>query len=208
MKKVILFIIMMLTFTSWACTPRKPAYEMPEKAVLAVANFSQPMHRWQMINNHLVIGEKRVDKDILAKLDSELAGLTSKSRQAIVGPRLLEQCTQLVSHGTDPGSAFHYWVQVGRCVPADYILVPFLFDWKERRGNEWSVEEPAKVTLELNLIDINELKLQRFLFDERQQSLSENILNMGVFFKRGARWVSAGELAGGGLEQGVKELGL
>ncbi len=207
MKKIFL-IVLTLTLCSWSCAPRKPVHEMPEKAVVAVASFSQPVHRWQMINNHVVMGEKRVDRDILEKLDSDLAGLTSRSRHAIVGPRILEQCTELVSHGTDPGSAFHYWVQVGRCVPADYILVPFLFDWQERKGGELGVEEPARVTLEMNLINISELRLDRFLFDERQLSLSENILDMGRFFQRGGKWVSARELAREGLEQGMRELGL
>jgi len=206
MKRISL-LVLILVLSLWSCAPREPAHKMPEKSLVAVAGFSQPMHRWQMINNHVVGGE-RVDKDILEMLNSDLAGLTSGSRYSVVGPKLLEQCTELVSHGTDPGAAFHYWVQVGRCVLADYILVPFLFDWKERKGSEWSVEEPAKVTLELNLIDVKLLRLQRFLLDERQQSLSENILDVGIFFQRGAKWVSARQLAREGLEKGVKELGL
>ncbi len=207
MKKIIL-LIMFLALSSWACAPKKPVYEMPEESVVAVAGFSQPTHRWQMINNHVVLGKERIDRDIIEKLNSDLAALTSKSRHSFVGPAFLEQCAELVPHGTDPGSAFHYWVQVGRCVPADYILVPFLFDWKERKGGELGVEEPAKVTLELNLIDLKELRLNRYLFDERQMSLSENLLDMGLFFRRGAKWVSARELAREGLEQGVRELGL
>lgn len=208
LSRCFVLLILFLALSSWACAPRKPAYEMPEKSVVAVAGFSQPTHRWQMINNHVVIGKQKADHGIVEMLDSDLAALISGSRHTIVGPVLLEQCVELVPHGTDPGSAFHYWVQVGRCVPADFILVPFLFDWKERKGGDLGVEEPAKVTLELNLIDLNELRLHRFFFDERQLSLSENLLDMGLFFRRGARWVSARELAREGLEQGVRELGL
>lgn len=207
MKRIIL-ITLILALTSWACAPVKPVYQLPEKSVVAVADFSQPMHEWQMLNHHVVIREKKIDKDVIEKLNSDLAALTAQSRHTIFGPELLRHCMEVVPHGTDPGSAFHYWVQVGRCVPADYILVPFLFEWRERKGGEWGVEEPAKVVMELNLIDIVELKRYRFMFDERQQSLAENILGLGRFFKRGAKWISARELAREGLEQGIKELGL
>ncbi|MFO7728353.1 MAG: hypothetical protein R6X11_08485 [Desulfonatronovibrio sp.] len=203
-----IYLLLVLSLVLFSCAPKRPALDLPEEAVVAVAGFSQPVHRWQMINNHIVAGKEIVDKDTLEKLNSDLAGLTSQSRYTIVGPRLLEQCEDLVPHGTDPGAAFHYWVEVGRCVPADYILVPFLFDWQERKGGEMGVEQPAKVTLELNLINIEELTMDRFLFDERQLSLSEDILGAGRFFKRGAKWISARELAREGLQQGVKELGL
>ncbi|MFP4236376.1 MAG: hypothetical protein ACLFRQ_02515 [Desulfonatronovibrio sp.] len=206
MKKI--FLLLVLSLVLFSCAPKKPVSDPPDEAVVAVAGFTQPAHQWQMINNHIVAGKDRVDEDIIAKLNADLAGFTSQSKYTIVGPRLLEQCEKLVSHGTDPGSAFHYWVQVGRCVPADYILVPFLFDWQERKGGELGVERPAKVTLELNLINVEELIMDRFLFDERQLSLSENILGAGQFFKRGAKWISARELAREGLQQGVRELGL
>ena len=205
MKKLLLLLLVLSLFS---CAPRKPVHEMPEKAVVAVAGFTQPLHRWQMINNHVVIAKDRVDFDILEKLNSDLSALTYGSRHTIVGPKFVEQCTDITEHDTYPGSAFHYWVQVGRCVPADYILVPFLIDWQERKGGEFGVESPARVTLELNLINISELMLERYLFDERQQALTENILGIGRFFQRGGKWISARELAREGLEQGVRELGL
>jgi hypothetical protein len=207
MKKITL-LILMLCFFSWSCVPKKTAYELPDKASVAVVNFSQPAQSWQTINSQVPVGVKRIDIEVIEKLNSDLAALTAQSKHTVFGPQLLENCTQTVSHGTDPGSAFHYWVQVGRCLSADYILVPFVFDWQERKGGEWGVDEPAKVTLELNLIDLKELRLQSFFFEERQQSLSENILGLGRFFKRGAKWVSARALAREGLEKGLRNLGL
>ncbi|RQD58446.1 MAG: hypothetical protein D5R98_08330 [Desulfonatronovibrio sp. MSAO_Bac4] len=205
---ILLFASFFVVFLLMSCAPKKPAPEMPEKAVVAVAHFSQPVHRWQMINNHIVVGKREISQEIVQNLDSDLAGALSGSRHVIVPAKLVEQCQTVTSHGTTPGSAFHYWVQVGKCVPADYILVPFVFDWRDRDGGEWGVNEPAKVTLELNLIDVKELSLNRFLFDERQQSLTENLLSAGRFFQRGGKWVSARELSREGLEQGIRELGL
>lgn len=207
-KGILLFVSFFAVFLLMSCAPKKTAPEMPEKAVIAVAHFSQPAHRWQMINNYIIVGERKISQDTVKNLDSDLAGVLSDSRHAIVPAEFVEQCQAVTSHGTTPGSAFHYWVQVGKCVPADYILVPFIFDWRDRDGGEWGVNEPAKVTLELNLIDVKELSLNRFLFDERQQSLTENLFGAGRFFQRGGKWVSARELSREGLEQGIRELGL
>ena len=38
-------------------------------------------------------------------------------------------------------------------------------------------------------------------FEETQKSLSENLFNLGTFVRRGARWISAEEMAHSGLEQ-------
>jgi len=40
----------------------------------------------------------------------------------------------------------------------------------------------------------------RGIFEETQQALSENILKIGAFIKRKARWITARELAAEGLE--------
>ncbi|WP_045214633.1 hypothetical protein [Desulfonatronovibrio magnus] len=209
MKKFTLLIILMLgLILSFACAPKKTDHFLPAESAVAVAGFSQPIHRWQMINNHVVIGAKRFDPDIFKMLDSDLGALLSGNNYHIVAPSIVQQCVSVTPHGTDPGDAFHYWVSVARCVPADFILVPFVFEWQERVGGDWGVDEPARVTIELNLIDLSELRLSHFKFDERQQSLTENLLGAGRFFQRGGKWISARALAREGLEQGVRELGL
>jgi len=43
-------------------------------------------------------------------------------------------------------------------------------------------------------------------FDETQQALSENILKAPTFFKRGARWLTAGELSRDGIADILDEI--
>jgi len=207
-KWLILFTVILLTAPA-GCAPRVQPPHPPEEAVVAVASFSQPKHRWEFITHHVTVDWERIDQDVLSKLDSDLSTLTMQSRQLIVGPEAVEKCREVVASDIGPeGSAFHFWVQVGKCVPADYILVPFVFEWRERKGSPWGVEEPAAVTLEMNLIDLQDLELHRYFFDERQYSLLEDLSQVGKFFRRGGKWISARELAGEGLEKGLKELGL
>jgi hypothetical protein len=63
------------------------------------------------------------------------------------------------------------------------------------------VVSPASVAFDLHLIDVDSGEIiWTGNFDQTQRPLSENILELGSFFKRGASWVTAEELAKGGLE--------
>jgi hypothetical protein len=50
--------------------------------------------------------------------------------------------------------------------------------------------------------------VRRFLYDEQQRSLSEDLSHAGRFFQRGGKWVSTMELAEDGLRAGLREMGL
>jgi len=43
--KTIFLLVLILLLSLWSCAPKEPAHEMPEKSLVAVAGFSQPMHR-------------------------------------------------------------------------------------------------------------------------------------------------------------------
>jgi hypothetical protein len=84
---------------------------------------------------------------------------------------------------------------------ADAILTGYFFKFTERVGTRYSVESPASVAFSLFLFRVSDGKIVwRGIFEETQQSLSENILKLSTFLKRKARWVSARELAADGLE--------
>ena len=83
----------------------------------------------------------------------------------------------------------------------DAILVGYIFHFKERVGTGYSVESPASVSFSLFLVRVADGRIVwRGIFEETQQSLSENILKIGAFIKRKARWITAREMAAEGLE--------
>jgi hypothetical protein len=45
-----------------------------------------------------------------------------------------------------------------------------------------------------------------FVFDESQQALSQNVLGIGKFFKRGGKWVTSEDLSNEGIEAGLNYL--
>jgi hypothetical protein len=77
-----------------------------------------------------------------------------------------------------------------------------IFRYDERVGGNLGVDRPAGVGFHMHLIEKNVLK-RTFIFDEDQQSLTENLFNMGKFFRRGAKWVTAEELSQDAIGQGL-----
>lgn len=95
----------------------------------------------------------------------------------------------------------------GETNAVDAILVGYLFHFKERVGTSYSVESPASVSFSLFLVRVTDRRIVwRGIYEETQQSLSENILKLGIFIKRKARWITAREMAAEGLENLISTL--
>ncbi len=93
------------------------------------------------------------------------------------------------------------YVALGKQAGADAVLIGHIFRHTERIGNRYSVQSPASVAFDLHLISTKEQRIVwTGYFDETQQSLSENLLKANAFFKRGATWITADELAASGLD--------
>ena len=79
---------------------------------------------------------------------------------------------------------------------AEALLVGKVLRYQERVGRAAGSTRPAAVGFEVTLYGApGGEQLWRATFDERQQALSENVLNAARYPGRGSRWLSAGELA-------------
>lgn len=220
MRKTIVFfpaLIAYLALTLFACAPKGPPLELAlelEKGVLAVAGFGQPSQHWEYLSSYRSEHPVHLPPELLADLDETLRGLLADAPgRTILGPDATRQCQEIVlaeikAEGKGV-SGLRYWLEVGRCVPADYLLVPQILEWREREGGEWGVNEPARVVLELTLLDVgNQRVVHRYRFEESQRSLSEDLLRVRTFFHRGGKWLTAQELMRDGLREGLREMGL
>jgi hypothetical protein len=69
------------------------------------------------------------------------------------------------------------------------------------------VERPASVSFDLHLFRLRDEKMVwTGKFDETQKPLSENLLKIGSFFRRKARWLVAEELASVGMDEMLRKL--
>jgi hypothetical protein len=97
--------------------------------------------------------------------------------------------------------------RVGTTFDADAVLVGYFYRWRERVGNDYGVSTPASVAFELNLVRSSDgVIVWKSKFDKTQQSLSENLLDMGTFIEGGGKWMTAESLAMVGLRKMIKEV--
>jgi len=85
----------------------------------------------------------------------------------------------------------------GRAMGADHVMLGSVWRYRER-----TPDGGASVAFTVYLLQVdNGRRVWRGRFDRTQQALTDDLLNAGNFFKKGARWLSAEELARFGIEQ-------
>jgi hypothetical protein len=118
--------------------------------------------------------------------------------------RLFSSLSQLRESGSPE---IQVLTTIGRSVEADLVMAGYLYRFKERMGGRFSIESPASVAFELYIIRMaNGRVIWSANFDETQKSLSDNLLEMGTFFRRGAKWVTAAEMARPAIDDMVASL--
>ena len=91
---------------------------------------------------------------------------------------------------------------LGQVLGADLMVAGFVLRYKKRIGSAMAISEPASVGFAAYLLNVaNGRMLWSASFSETQHSLSENILDARAFFKRGAKWLTADELARYGVNK-------
>jgi len=89
---------------------------------------------------------------------------------------------------------------VGRELGAEGIVIGYVYRFRERKGEPFGVEKPASVAFEIHLIRVEDgVLVWREVFDRTQRSLMEDLLRVSSW-----KWVTAEELAAGGLEKVLK----
>ena len=98
-------------------------------------------------------------------------------------------------------------IAVGKRLGIDAVLRGEVLAFDERVGTEVGAKTPAHVgfAVEVDRISSGE-RVWQAAYDETQQALSDNFLNLPGFVRSGAKWVRAGELAAIGAEKVAAQL--
>jgi hypothetical protein len=95
--------------------------------------------------------------------------------------------------------------QVGRELNADGVLAGYIYRYRERKGNNYSVKQPASVAFGIHLFRMSDGKfVWKGIFDKTQGALLENILDLSSFLKGGGKWVTARQLSEAGVDKILK----
>lgn len=205
----VLFPVLVFTF---ACGPSKAPERAGPEGKLAVAPFHQPRQEWELPQPDGAAPERELPDKAQEMLTAKLMeSLKERGRDGLIGPKRVQGCREIVLQkgavSTDGGRA--YWAEVARCASADSILVPQLLRWQQRKGGRWGADTPAGVTMRFIWLESREKRIvDVFIFDREQKALTENLLQIGRFVRRGGRWVRAEELADEGIRAALRDMGL
>jgi hypothetical protein len=178
--------------------------------VVAVAPFTQPEQTADLLSGYIPEDQAPISAEVLARLDELFrAKLSTDSHRYL----LLSQADisgDLTRDTRGRRSALMTWAEHARTAGADMIVVPHIISYQERVGGEAGVVTPAAVNEDFYLINAGEpaVLVQRVHFAEEQQALSSNLAKIGLFLRRGGKWITADQLAAEGMDKAVEELGL
>ena len=97
--------------------------------------------------------------------------------------------------------------EVGETFNADAVLVGYIYRWREREGTDYGVRKPASVSIDLHLIrPSNGAIMWKSKFEKTQQSLSENLFDLGTFAESGGKWLTVEKLAEIGFRKILEEM--
>lgn len=185
-------------------TPNTP--ELPDLKV-GVVGVTQPMGTTDLLAGFIPDNRVLASPKAISAFNEDLMKLlrTQTHRTYVFIPQ---------AGGADPserGGALAYWSKVGKKMGVDLLIVPQILDWQERAGSNAGVTTSAAVNIDFYLVDVREgtgALISRSHFKEKQVGLSDNLMNFDTFIKRGAKWVTAGELSAEAMQKMIKEFGL
>ena len=97
-------------------------------------------------------------------------------------------------------------VNAGKSLGVDAVMIGVISEYTEREGSAVGVESPAAVTFSVEVLDTRDGRtIWENYFKERQKPLLENVYEIGKFFKRGAKWITADELTKEGTRKTAAE---
>ena len=92
--------------------------------------------------------------------------------------------------------------KLGKQLNVDAVCVGYLYRWQEREGTRYAAKRPASVAFSIHVYRTSDGKIVwKGLFDQTQKSLTENLLRVDLFVKRGYSWITANELADDGINE-------
>lgn len=210
--RVLLVAVMCCCGLMTACqsTQNAPVVPLPDVTV-GVVGAVQPMGASDLLAGYIPENRVLASPQDLSTFDTTLMDLLRKdSRRTFVFIPAGMGVDPTQSSSARELSALRHWVQVGQARKVDLLIVPQILNWRERDGGKAGVVTSAEVDINFYLIDTREggNLLQRSHTREKQQGLSNNLLQLDSFLKRGGRWLTAGELSQEAMLKMRQEFGL
>ena len=133
-------------------------------------------------------------------------GLNLSRRYTVIPPEQVDGVYKRVVTDSPGEPPLTILTTVGEKIGVDGIIAGHLFYYRDRKGFDYSVENPASVAFCVHLIRVKDgVSVWKGVFDKTQNSLMENILDIFPFIRGGGKWMTAVELSQEGIEELLKD---
>jgi len=100
-------------------------------------------------------------------------------------------------------------IKVGESLGVDIMIVGTVWRYRDRPRDDLEAQRGASVAFDIYLIEVSSGKtVWKTKFDKTQRTLTEDIRGAKELLKKGARWLSADELARYGINEILKKFPL
>jgi hypothetical protein len=146
--------------------------------------------------------------------DRILTGYVHEALRKRHGERVISlekslQAYKKISRDEAPDTLRTLAKKLGEALEVNFMVVGTVWRYEERSGGPAGSFSPASVAFAVYLIDVASGRMVwNGNFNETQRSLSDNVLDTWAFFKKGAKWLSASELARYGVGDVFKKFPL
>ena len=157
--------------------------------------------------NYYLTGKIEPDAEFV--MTEKLAGFLEKQQncEVVTKDQLSEASFNITVNPEKGADELRHILDIGRREGVDGVFAGYIFRFRERVGNTMSVSSSASVIFELHFINVKNANISwSGYYAETQKSLSEDLLGIGKYFKRGGKWITAEELAISGLEELLEEI--
>lgn len=187
------------------CTKSVLRVERPVRSVAVVPFFIKgPSGEGSRFVGDPVSGRNFVAGEITPGARGDLTGLLYQKMTEF--PQLdvipLKEVEKVMERGNFKKEPIASARKTGETFDVDGVVLGWVFRYEERIGNAISVERPASVSFVIHLVDVKKGPVRwSGRFQETQQPLSENILKLGSFLRRGGVWLTVKNLASVGMDE-------
>ena len=161
----------------------------------AAGHDSQGMVKCPLCGNYFESGE--VPPDTIDRLTERTVDLLKQQNDVTV---IVQERAPASNANFLPERQFI--TRAGKSAGADAVLTGYVYRYDHRAGTYLAAKNPASVALSIHMVRVADgVDIWSGYVDETQQALADDLFKAPAFFRHKGRWVSADEMADGGLEK-------
>lgn len=153
-KRTLLSLFILSSLFTSACFKEENITLLPMPLIIAVAPFNQPVYDAQLLAGYIPSEQSKIDSVTMAQYDALFKEKLEKTHREYIflSHNDLQIDVQTDSKGRK--NVLSTWAKLAENVGAEFIIVPQILDFEERKGEAIRVQTPARLLADFYLIRV------------------------------------------------------